>query len=268
MIKKTITLFFLFSSLVIFSQKIQFVSAHNGLIIRTSPNKESERIGKLEYGVSIYILEETSIKLSVEDGGNIINGQWVEIQEPKDKQKGFVFSGYLTPNVINKGDETENYYLTKIDSITKQKYWENITNSIKQEPSSIYLRNKKHEDLFEFSISEFESYDDTTLISRDVKNLLNITKIIIVEITYSACCSSTDKYYYLVGLNNNLIELPEIGNTHCDGPEPTYEYIFPNDIQGKKDKIIYAKISSDEENNKVEILKTYSWNGSEFKLEE
>jgi hypothetical protein len=95
------------------------------------------------------------------------------------------------------------------------------------------------------------------------QDLKNITKILIVNIEYMACCSNIEDYYFMVDKNNNLIELPEIENSHCDGPEPYYTYIFPNQDGGEKDKIIYVEITPNEkfEREKIEILKTYFWNG-------
>jgi len=179
--KKIFTLFILIYSLSSVSQEIKFVNAFNGLIVRDAPNKNSKRIDKLEYGVSVYVSENTGIKLSVKDKNEIDNGQWVEIHKPKGHKKGFVFDGYLTSEIVNKGKETENYYITKIDSLAQKKYWNDITNSVKPKPSSIYLRNKQNEDLLEFPIAELEMYDSTTLREIDITGLNNITKIIAIE---------------------------------------------------------------------------------------
>jgi hypothetical protein len=69
----------------------------------------------------------------------------------------------LTNKALYKGDETKNFYLTKIDSSTIENYWENSSNSIEMKPTSIFLRNNSNENLFEFSISDFEFYENTTL---------------------------------------------------------------------------------------------------------
>jgi hypothetical protein len=44
-----------------FGQNTSFVVAENGLIVRESPDQNSERIGKLYYGTEVEILEETGI---------------------------------------------------------------------------------------------------------------------------------------------------------------------------------------------------------------
>ena len=259
--KKLILLYFLLAALTTSAQETLFVNAPSGLIIREKPSKASERIGKFEYGDRIKVIEKTSIDIKIIDDDKIIPGYWTKVEGIKHQQKGFVFSGYLSPEAINKGDETKEFYLTKLHPFVLKKYWENLSNGIKTKPISVYLRNKKHQDLFQFSIVNLESYENTTLKGRNIKGLINISKIIIIESNYSACCSNTEENYYLVDTNNELIELPLIENTHCDGPEPYEGYIFPNDDNGKKNKVIYAKISPREngEKDKVEVLKTFSW---------
>lgn len=266
--RNIIFLLALINSLSIISQEMKFISAINGLIVREAPNKNSKRVDKLNYGTGIYVIQKTGIKISVNDDGKQLDGQWVEINKPKGNKKGYVFDGYLTSSVLNKGKETENYYLTKIDSLAQKRYWYEISNSIKPKPTIIYLRNKQNEDLVEFSISELEFYDGTTIIESDITDLSNITKLITIESTYNACCSNTEEYNYLLDSNNSLIKLPEINNDHCDGPEPYYTYIFPNDNKGEKEKIIYAKVIPDKEGtiDTINVLKTFELNNSELNI--
>jgi hypothetical protein len=66
---------FLLHSLLISSQEIQFMDATNGLNIREKPDKSSEKIGKLNYGATIYIINKTEIDLSISDSGKVINGE-------------------------------------------------------------------------------------------------------------------------------------------------------------------------------------------------
>lgn len=267
--KNILILLFLSTSLFALSQEVKFVNAPNGLIIRNAPNKGALRIGKLNYGVSVNTIKETGIKISIKDNNEIVNGQWVEIHRPLENKKGFVFDGYLTTEVMNKGKEIKNFYVTQVDSVTQKKYWKDVSSFKTPQPASVYLRDKKHKDLIEFSISELEFYDDSNIKEIEVDNLSNITKVILVEFSYSACCSNTDEYYYLLNANNDLIPLPEISNMHCDGPEPFFEYIFPNNKKGIKNKILYAKTTPNlkEENTATEVLKTFSWGGMELKLE-
>lgn len=72
----------------------------------------------------------------------------------------------------------------------------------------------------------------------------------------------------MIDKNNEIIKLPKVENNHCDGPESYFAYLFPSDKNGKKDKIIYAKITPKENaDDTVEILKTYSWDGQSISLQ-
>ena len=104
------------------SQKIQFINATNGLNIREKPNTNSKKIGKLNHGAIVHIIKETGIDLSNTDSGKVINGECFEVKQTTDHQSCFIFSGYLTNEAVNKGDETKSFYLTKIDSTTIKNY--------------------------------------------------------------------------------------------------------------------------------------------------
>lgn len=123
--KITITIIFLIITSSILGQDTTFVLAENGLIVRESPDRKSEKIGKLSYGTEVLIIKETGIELEIIDDGKTISGQWIEIQEIVGKLKGFVFSGYLIgdeifalaqPNIgklkkqIKSGENTEVIY--------------------------------------------------------------------------------------------------------------------------------------------------------------
>jgi len=100
--KTLITIILLVCFKSVFGQEIQYVKAENGLIIRSSPDKTSERIGKLEYGTRVKIIQDTDLELNIKDGEESISGNWTEIEEIGGNQKGFVFSGYLTLKELSK----------------------------------------------------------------------------------------------------------------------------------------------------------------------
>lgn len=87
------------------TQKPLFVNAENGLIIRTSPNKKAERIGKFDYAEEIKLYRTTGKYFQIIDDGKKINGQWYEVtgfslDEPN--QTGYIFSGLLTSEILKK----------------------------------------------------------------------------------------------------------------------------------------------------------------------
>ena len=102
MTKTIITILFLILTKSMFGQKILYVKADNGLIVRENSNKNSERIGKLAYATRVKVIRETDIALNIQDGQENSTGKWVEIQEIGGNQKGYVFSGYLTSNELRK----------------------------------------------------------------------------------------------------------------------------------------------------------------------
>ena len=136
--KILIKLFFILFTFTVsvFSQKIQYVNAESGLVVRANPDKSAQRIGKLQYGDQINIISKSGITFKVSDNGKIISGQWVEIHEPKKDLKGFVFSGYLTLEIIEKKE----YHLTKIDPKVIKKFWEDSSNSIQTKPALMGVR--------------------------------------------------------------------------------------------------------------------------------
>ena len=106
-------------------------------------------------------------------------------------------------------------------------------------------------------------YENITLYEQNISDLVNISKVVTVEITYTACCSDIEQYNYLIVNEDNFLELPKINNTHCDGPEPYLGYLFPNNKGGKKNKIIYAKITpkNNDVPEKINPIKVFNWNG-------
>ena len=87
------------------AQEVLYVEANNGLILRDNPDKMAQRIGKLEYGTTVKILEKTGLALQLLDNGKKLQGEWVKIKEVDSEyrqREGYVFNGYLTPQKINK----------------------------------------------------------------------------------------------------------------------------------------------------------------------
>jgi len=164
--------------------------------------------------------------------------------------------------------KSEQYYLTEIDSLTIKKYWENSPTENSPEPISIYLKNNNGQTLYEIKIFELEFYSRTTVEILNIDNLTNVEQIIRLESGYDACCTNYYSTYLLKTKEGKLIELPESGYLHCDGPTPINEYRFPNQKFGIKNQILFTKSNLNEnyEVESIEVLKTYSWNGKTFVL--
>lgn len=100
--KSKLIFLFLFLFKFVCAQQVLYVNADNGLIVRSAPKKDSERLGKLEYGSMVEVLEETAIEIIIQDGSEYITGRWVEISEIDGNLHGYVFNGYLTSDRISK----------------------------------------------------------------------------------------------------------------------------------------------------------------------
>ena len=91
------------------AQDIQYVSAENGLIVREKPSQGAVKVGMLDYGTVIEITEHTNLKLDVVDGGTKLSGEWVKIRgidAYEFFEEGYVFSGYLTEDKLEKRFKT------------------------------------------------------------------------------------------------------------------------------------------------------------------
>ncbi|MBT8265662.1 MAG: SH3 domain-containing protein [Bacteroidia bacterium] len=87
------------------AQDIQYVSAENGLIVREDPNRGAIRVGLLDYGTKVEVIEHTNLKVDVLDRGTKVQGEWVKIKGLEDYEsfdEGYVFNGYLTEEKIKK----------------------------------------------------------------------------------------------------------------------------------------------------------------------
>lgn len=92
-LKQILALALIINATLLCAQEQAYVIADNGLSIREKPDVNSERIGRLKYGESIEISENTGEKLVIVDNGKTLSGNWVKI---KTRTKyGYVFDGYL-----------------------------------------------------------------------------------------------------------------------------------------------------------------------------
>ena len=103
--KKIVILIFLFQVHSVLSQEALFVSAKNGLIVRSEPNKKSKRIGKLKYAEKIVTYQNTGRFDTIIDDNNNVKGEWYHIIT--NDIEGYVFNAFLTPKKLSK---KFNYY--------------------------------------------------------------------------------------------------------------------------------------------------------------
>ena len=87
------------------AQDIQYVSAENGLVMREQPNQGAVKVGVLDYGTPVEIIEYTDLSLDVRDNKKKVTGKWVKIKGPAAGEyfeDAYVFNGYLTEEKIER----------------------------------------------------------------------------------------------------------------------------------------------------------------------
>lgn len=86
------------------AQDIQFVNAENGLALREKPNRSAPRLGVLDYGTALEVVEHTNIEISVMDDSIQRKGAWVKVRsiDAYDTFEGYVFNGFLTEKKLKR----------------------------------------------------------------------------------------------------------------------------------------------------------------------
>ncbi|MFY7671263.1 SH3 domain-containing protein [Tenacibaculum sp. MEBiC06402] len=259
---KYLTLLLLIIVANTFGQEVHYVDAPNGLIVRDAPSKNANRIGKFEFGTKISLINRSGQNLTIKDNGISIKGEWVEVEDSIENISGYVFSGFISQSNCSE----YGYYLTKEDAIEESAYYKVMGSPENAKPLYLYLMSKEQKEIAKFPLGDLEFYEGSDANMQKASELKNINLVVNVSLNYSACCSYTKEFFFLLNKDEELVKLPMINNDHCDGPEPYFDYIFPMDKNGKKDKIIYAKIipGEDYKVDSIEVLKTYSWNGEKL----
>ncbi|WP_282161012.1 hypothetical protein [Ulvibacterium marinum] len=119
-------------------------------------------------------------------------------------------------------------------------------------------------------IAEQELLEEVHITSLRAPGLEGIAEILKVELAYSACCISTDTYYFLVSEDNDFISLPRLENVYCEGSEADTHYIFPSQAYGQEGTILQAKkhYTTTYEVKDIEVTQSFVWNDDDFDQEE
>ncbi|MFD2100147.1 hypothetical protein [Flagellimonas iocasae] len=170
-------------------------------------------------------------------------------------------------------EKTEEFY---IDGITAQQM-EKIRSGAygDDEPSTltISLRNKYGKVIDKQKIYDMELFFGTEIVQLSDPGLLNVDKVVRLQMTHVVCCSDYKSQYYIFRNDGEVIKLPALIGSHCALEDPLEEYIFPNQKFGQPDKIIHA-ISNrgrDGETIKtvgIEAVNQYNWAGSSVEKDE
>lgn len=226
------------------NNNIEYLFADN-VKFRETPDLQSNIIELLKIGTPIKILEKSEQTLEF-DG---INSNWYKISI-NDKV------GYILGALIS----VDNFKSPKTNSSFKFQISQN-------EEKDFFLKVRV------ISNENFKEYkykligEEFAFQFKDNNGLNNLDNIIIVDYIAEACGIENGRTY-LFWNNSSLIKIADL-SAMADGGIYSYDetFIFPIDINGIKDKIVYRKTTQtqeDEETNWVkETTETreYIWNG-------
>jgi hypothetical protein len=161
------------------AQDIQYVNAENGLSIRENPNRGATRLGLLDYGTILEIIEHTNLELDVMNNGKKLSGEWVKVRsiDAYDTFEGYVFNGFLTEEKLEKRFKASyDEFTVHIEGISEKK---TKTDNINPEFDGVlfYTFNEgetldgktirvKHHQEFR-SIQVFQKHENSLIINDD-----------------------------------------------------------------------------------------------------
>lgn len=119
------------------------------------------------------------------------------------------------------------------------------------------------------NIADFGLLDEIRISVLEEPALEGITEILKITLEYTACCSSTEEFYYLVG-EDRVITLPSIKNEYAYEPILDIHYIFPNQSFGKEQTILRAAVHYTETYTikDIKVLRSIAWNDDDFGSED
>lgn len=170
------------------AQDIQYVFAENGLVVREQPNQGAVKVGLLDYGTAVEVIEHTNLSLDIKDNNGKITGQWVKIKgRTTDEffEEGYVFNGYLTEREIQSPLKIKyDAFTVFVDELAKDSSLKNteITEDstpvfkIKEgaSPENRYLKVKHHQNYR--TIEVFQGYRNSIVLNtkEGKKELLDV----------------------------------------------------------------------------------------------
>jgi len=133
----------------------------------------------------------------------------------------------------------------------------------------LVLSEANTEPIAVLDITALELLEDVHITVLSKPNLEDVREILKVELEYTACCTSTDTYYFMVTEANDFIALPKIQNVYCSETQLDTHYIFPNQEYGQENTILKAELQYTEAYNikNIEVLKSIVLNDDDFDFE-
>ncbi len=150
--------------------------------------------------------------------------------------------------------DTTKYIVTTEISDQGQDYPAYVVSLVRADQSSDIIST--------LTISDTELFEDIFITTLENPGLEGISEVIKMEVEYLACCAHVESYYFMVGENNDIIELPELKNVYCENSDTDFQYIFPIQEYGIAGNILqtqtFYKNTSDIKY--VNLKQSYAWN--------
>jgi len=206
----------------------KFVIARSGLNYRDSPN--GKVLGKFPLNTSLKLIEHTKIADKINDGGKIIEGEWVGVQNwvgsVKDSEIVYVFDGFLSNSYVQ-----SDIKLYNVSSFYKSN--EGTTRTAFLNLSETYFENtySENEDRNKnLILNETDLKKDTIRLNKNQrKKLMDKLKV-----------SESDKVFIYIMKTDNILsfnvkDLPAIACMNIYGPSSDYrndefDYMFGFDL--------------------------------------
>lgn len=156
--------------------------------------------------------------------------------------------------------KTDKYRIIEPSFEVDESYYQTPYNERNPIPIQLTLSSDTTSSLWEYNILELETYGGASIYLLENPGISNIKEVVKVEFEYVACCSSIEEHYFLFSNENKLIKLPSTDYVHCDGPEPFFEYRFPNQYLGLKDQILRTESFPNQDYKVDSISKLLAYN--------
>ncbi len=161
------------------AQDIQYVSAENGLVMREQPNQGAVKVGVLDYGTPVEIIEYTDLSLDVRDNKKKVTGKWVKIKGPAAGEyfeDAYVFNGYLTEEKIERPLKIPfDAFTVFIDKLNEDVASDNISINKNTSPTFKIEKDKSPENRY-LKVKHHQDYRTIQVLQR-YRNSMAITSV-------------------------------------------------------------------------------------------
>lgn len=237
-----------------------YVTLQDQAIIYLAPSTKATPLTQLPI-TSILQIEERMDELHTENGFET-NWYRVSFTQDRQEQEGFIWGGNIAMQQEIREDVQFIYGLAKIVPADRGDYIENVVHL-----KVAMCKNGQLLDQIIFPVLG-SLYTKTKLSASDNKGVQNIHSILNIALSDSYC-GGVSANITIFAQNNNLHYIDMLHNGFGDHRFESRYYIYPDDQEGKKDRIILrdeAGIVTSQQKIQYDYQKEdyYQWSGSQL----